>query len=233
MKKWGLLLAGLGLSGCVVIVDTADGRMETAMRSAISGHGEAQHAVNQPIHTERGSHHGRLTSVNGGIHLAQGSRADLVRSVNGGVRTEDSARVRELQLVNGRLRGGPNLRVSGPVRLTNGGASLQPGSHVEGSLTSVNARVELNHTRLDGPYLGSNGDLHTGAGSHLQSGIHYRAVAEEDRKRNTPEITIGAGSHVAGTLRFDRPVKLRVHRSAHIGEVIGAEVEWFGTVDPS
>ena len=228
MKTWGLLLAGLGLSGCVVIVDTAGGRMESAMRTAINGHGEAQHAVNQPIHAERGSRHGRLTSVNGGIHLAQGCRADLVRSVNGGVRTEESARVGELQLVNGRLRGGPNLRVSGPVRLTNGGASLQPGSHISGSLTSVNARVELNQTRLDGPYLGSNGDLDTGPGSHLQAGIHYRAVAEEDRKRNTPEITIGAGSRVAGTLRFDRPVKLRVHRSARIGEVQGAQVEWFG-----
>ena len=233
MNKWGLLLAGLGLSGCVVVVDTADGLMEPSMGSAGSGHGHPVHAVNQPIHTEPGSRHSRLTSVNGGIHLAQGSRAAMVRSVNGGVRTEASVHVSELQLVNGRLRGGPQLRVSGPVKLTNGGASLQPGSHIKGSLTSVNARVELNQTRLEGPYLGSNGDLDTGPGSRLQSGMHYRAVAEEDRQRNTPEITIGAGSHVVGTLRFDRPVKLRVHRSARIGEVLGAQVEWFGTVDPS
>lgn len=233
MNKWGLLLAGLVLSGCVVIVDTADGLMESATHSGKHGHSHPTHAVNQPIHTEPGSRHGRLTSVNGGIHLAQGSRAAMVRSVNGGVRTEDSVRISELQLVNGRLRGGPQLRVSGPVKLTNGGASLQPGSHITGSLTSVNARVELNQTRLDGPYLGSNGDLDTGPGSRLQSGIHYRAVAEEDRQRNTPEVTIGAGSHVAGTLRFDRPVKLRVHRSARIGDVQGAQLEWFGSLEPS
>lgn len=228
MKKWGLLLAGLGLSGCVVIVDTADGLIAPAMGAVHGGRDHGMHAVNRSIHTEPGSRHQRLTSVNGGIHLAQGSRAAMVRSVNGGIRTDASVRISELQLVNGRLRGGPQLRVTGPVKLTNGGASLQPGSHITGSLTSVNARVELNQTRLDGPYLGSNGDLDTGPGSHLQSGIHYRAVGEEDRKRNTPEVIIGAGSRVSGPLRFDRPVKLRVHRSARIGAVEGAQVEWFG-----
>lgn len=228
MKRLGVLLAGWALSGCVVIVDTADSR-EAALSSVLSSHQPGdRHAVNQPIRTESGSRHGRLTSVNGGIHLAESTRATALRSVNGGIRTEAGVRVDELQLVNGRLRAGPHLRVRGAVQLTNGGAELARGTHIDGTLTSVNARVEMEQTRVGGRFVSRNGDLSTGNGSHLQAGIHYQPVSRQDRERNTPVITIGPGSRVDGPMQFDRPVKLRVHRSARIGSVHGATVEWFG-----
>lgn len=222
-KLIGCLLAPalLSLSGCIFIVDT--GSTAKAIGSELDG----ERSINGPLQVADGETRGDLTTINGPIRMADGSQARHLQAVNGRIELGAGVRVASIKLVNGRVDAKRGLRVSRDIEAVNGGIRLGKGARIGGDLRSRYGTSELDAAIVEGRVLGAHGDLIVRSGSQI-SGIHYRDHQQRAAALPHPEIRIEAGSQISGELIFERPVRLRVHRSAKIGPVSGAKLEWFG-----
>lgn len=200
-------------------------------------------SVNRDIRVEPGETvSGSLTTVNGSIHVGQDATVEgSAKTVNGSVTLETEARARHLETVNGSIRLGANARTDS-AETVNGSVQLAAGARIEDSAESVNGSVEL----AEGAYAGSiesvNGRLHlvgaeVGSMVNVKGGMVLEAgsrvtgelrVGDTSRRsRKPPLVRIGRDCEVVGPLVFEQPVRLEVHETASIGEVRGAEPEFY------
>jgi acetyltransferase-like isoleucine patch superfamily enzyme len=148
-------------------------------------------------------------TVNGSISLGDNGRASLLETVNGHVTIASRAVVSgDAMTVNGRVRVGEDASVQGTAKTVNGELRLAPRAKV-GHLSTVLGDITLqDNARVERGILVSRPK---GTNSNWPD--------------SPPKITIGPGAEVNGELIFEHPVKLRVHSTAKIGTVKGAEVE--------
>jgi cytoskeletal protein CcmA (bactofilin family) len=92
--------------------------------------------VNGSITLERRATAVEVTSVNGSIHLHEGARVTgQIHAVNGSLHIEDGADVKgDLGNVNGSIQVGA-AHIGGSIDTTNGGITLGPNAHIDGSIT--------------------------------------------------------------------------------------------------
>lgn len=167
---------------------------------------------------------GNANSVNGHIRLGPDSRAGELNTVNGRIELGERAQARQAETVNGRIRLDAGARVEESVSTVNGRIELGPGAAVSGRVSAVNGRISL-----DGAEAGSLSNVRGGIivdnGSRVLGELIVRRSSRQSG--DPPLIQIGADSEVVGPLRFEQPVNLRVHESATIGMVEGAEPEYY------
>ncbi len=169
---------------------------------------------------------GAAQTVNGSIRVGDGSTVTSVKSVNGSITLSAAVTASgDVETTNGSIEMAAENRVEGHVRTTNGRIRIGQGGHVAGPVSSVNGRIELNNASVESVANYSGGML-VDNGSEVRGELRVRR-GRVIRDQEPPEIIIGANSQVAGPLVFERPVRLRVHESAEIGEVEGAEIERF------
>ena len=180
--------------------------LSIAAGSAFADSPRSKSKVLGSITAQAGQSYGSLDSVNGGISIERGATVQSAETVNGGIRIEDDSEVSgSLETVNGAIRIGARSVVTRDAETVNGSIRLDGGT-VRGTLRTV------------------NGDLLLMAGA-TAGGIE---VEEPNRgwwnwgAEKLPRVVIGAGSKVTGPMVFKREVKLFVHESARIGEVLGA-----------
>ncbi|MBX3726506.1 MAG: hypothetical protein KF823_11400 [Xanthomonadales bacterium] len=183
--------------------------------------------VNGSIRLSTGEQAGDLTTVNGGISLAEQAVAGRIETVNGGVRLERGARAAAINGVNGSIRLAEDCEVAGDLKGVNGAITLLAGTRVGGELGNVNGTISLERARVDGGLTTTNGSVLVGAGSRIGGDLlvkRPRGTWNEDRP---PRVVIGPDAEVAGSLRFERPVRLYVHTQARTGRIEGATPERF------
>lgn len=214
----GMILTCL-LAGCIGInssIDIADGETVDDDRSTVNG----------SINVGRDATvTGDLETVNGSADIGQGSRVGNVETVNGRIDVADNVSAAGLESVNGRITLGANVTVDNDIDAVNGRISIGSGSRVGGEVSSVNG-----HITLTGADVGSLTN-HTG-GMELAGGARVRGDLTVERGRNSDDgqpqdVTIGADCVVEGNLVFERKVNLRIHKTATVGEIRGAEPEYF------
>src|SRR6056297_3097921 len=169
---------------------------------------------------------GDVESVNGSISLgANAAVAGHVTTVNGKITLGAGASAVEVAGVNGSVDIGEEARIEGSVEIVNGLVVLRAGSVVDQDVSSVNGQI-----RLEGATAGSvknnNGGIVLERGSRVLGEL--RVEKSRFAKANDPvTVIIHADCEVTGPLVFERPVKLQIHESATVGEIQGAEPEYF------
>ncbi|MDZ3822564.1 MAG: hypothetical protein U0S76_03070 [Pseudoxanthomonas sp.] len=183
--------------------------------------------VNGSIRLSSGEQAGDLSTVNGGISLAEQAAAGRIETVNGGVRLERGARAAAINGVNGSIRLAENAQVEGDLQGVNGAITLLEGARVGGDLGNVNGTISLERAQVGGGLTTTNGSVLVGAGSRIQGDLLVKRPRGTWNESRPPQVVIGPDAEVAGSLRFERPVRLYVHSSARTGRIDGATPERF------
>ena len=185
--------------------------------------------VNGSITAEAGQTYGDLETVNGSIRINGGATTDKASTVNGSIAVDDKAVTGGLETVNGGIKVGREVTVNGGVETVNGSIFVDRGGKVKDGVATVNGAIGLVATQVGGDIETVRGDVTIGVDSHVRGGLRVQksqGMFNIEPKRD-PRIIIGPNAVVEGTLVFERPVKLYVHRSAKIGAVTGATAQSF------
>jgi DUF4097 and DUF4098 domain-containing protein YvlB len=190
--------------------------------------------VNGSIQIEDGGRAEDVETVNGSISIGADTVVGSVETVNGRVSFGERSRAEAVDTVNGSLNLGDKTQVSGPIGTVNGGVQLAPNVSVAGDVTNVNGKISLDQAHVGGGLRTTNGDIEVGAGSRVVGGILVEKPNASWfwRKQRVPQIVIGPGAVVEGTLKFEREVELYVSESAKIGAVEGAKSVMFSGDEP-
>ncbi len=188
------------------------------------------------VHVQPGEHVGKATTVNGSVDIGANAVVKHAETVNGSITVHEHAAVDSVETVNGSIDILQGARVAGKVELVNGHITLETGVDVGGRLSNVNGAIELTDAHVGGGIETTNSDLTIGANSRIEGGILYEESHESWFSfiwgPKVPQVVIGPGAIVQGTLRFRREVKLYVSDQATIGPVEGATVIEFSGAHP-
>lgn len=209
----------LALTACIGVnssINVADGETVDGNRSTVNG----------SINVGREARvNGDLETVNGSANIGPGSHVGDVETVNGRIEIADDAAADSLETVNGQITIGSGVEITGDVEAVNGKVAIGPGSRVAGAVESVNGRITLEGADVSS-LANNNGGMELADGARVRGDLRVGKV-RRGKENDRPEIIIGRDCVVEGRLVFERPVVLRVHRSAQIGEIEGAEPEYF------
>jgi len=181
--------------------------------------------VNGSIETTAGGRYGDLETVNGAVRVAERAQAGGASTVNGSITVGDGAQVESVETVNGSIRLGRDVRVADSIEAVNGSVFVDQGSSIGRNVETVNGSIGLVRTRVGGGIETVNGDITVGIGSQVRGGITVKRTHGwfSGSPKRKPRVIVGPDAVVEGPLRFEREVKLYVHRSARVGEISGAE----------
>jgi DUF4097 and DUF4098 domain-containing protein YvlB len=224
------LLALLGAAGCINASDDS-----VAANADVTASDGDTHSVNGSIQVPRGVKRGELTTVNGSIRVGNDATVSDAHTVNGDIQVGAHATAASLHTVNGSITLGTGARVEATVTTVNGALALHDDAQVAGAVKSVNGSIALTAAHVAGGLETVNGDISLRGTSRIDGGIlvrkpEYRLFHWEN---SVPRIVIGPGTTVAGSLRFEREVRLYVSDSATIGPVTGATPIRFAGENPS
>jgi hypothetical protein len=198
-------------------------------------------SVNKSISVDAGSQSGSQSSVNGSITVGRGATVNgSLETVNGAIRVDDDARVEDLQTVNGgiklganvvadningvngSIRVGTNAKVNGEISIVNGRISTEMGSTIARDVSNVNGELQIVATKIGGNLTTVNGDVLLTDGSRVSGNLVVEKPSGWNwSKQRVPQIVIGPGAIVVGSVRLDRKVELFIHDSATVGGVGG------------
>ena len=170
-----------------------------------------------------------VSKVNGSITAEAGQTYGDLETVNGSIAVDDKAVTGGLETVNGGIKLERDVTVNGGVETVNGSIFVDRGGKLKDGVATVNGAIGLVATQVGGGIETVRGDITVGVDSHVRGGLRVqksRGMFNIEPKRD-PRIIIGPNAVVEGTLIFERPVKLYVHKSAKIGAVTGATAQSF------
>ena len=213
------LLTALLLSGCVSVnsdIEVGDGQTVDGSLNTING--------SVSVGTESVVD-GNAKTVNGSISVGPRTVIGDIETVNGKVTLGAGATSESIEAINGSVEIGEDAEVSGRVETVNGRVLVGRNAVVDGLVESVNGQI-----RLQGATVGSLKNVR--GGMVLEAGSRVLGELRVVRSRSgegsdSVLVEIHADSEVAGPLVFERPVRLRIHESAEVGEIQGAEPEYF------
>lgn len=174
--------------------------------------GNSHSTVNKSIRIGDSTTAGEVDSVNGSIRIGASSSVTSVESVNGSIKLANDVTVdRSIEAVNGAITLGPGCEVGGDVETVNGGIQVQ-GTLVSGNVETINGQIRI----LDRSEIAGNVKVEKSHGWSWNN------------RRKPVHVEIGKDVVVHGDLIFEHAVKLEIHETARVGEIIGDEVEMVG-----
>ena len=199
-------------------IDIPDGTKDASGASTVNG----SIRVGDDVTVTSGS----FRSVNGSARIGSRTTVPEVTLVNGPITVGEDSRTGPLRTVNGAITIGASTRVTDGIEAVNGAVSLATGATVDGGVRTVNGRITIDGATVNGDVRNVQGGM-TLTGQAVVNGnllVHRPSgmVSEDD----VPVIKIGPEARVTGTLTFEREVSLQLHRSAEVGEIVGATPEF-------
>lgn len=213
------LLAVLFLGGCFSInSDISVGDGETVDRSLNTVNGAVIVGNDSTVN-------GNAKTINGSVSIGRGSSVKDVETVNGKISLGMDANAQSIEGVNGNIEIGAGAEVAGDVETVNGRVLVGENAVVDGLVVAVNGQI-----RLEGATVGAlenyNGGMVLAEGSRVLGELRVSKPRGSDSDEPVL-VEIHADCEVVGPLVFERPVQLRIHESAQVGEIRGAEPEYF------
>lgn len=167
---------------------------------------------------------GEVSTVNGNIRVEENATVHAVSTVNGSLRVSAGAHSAHLSTVNGSVRVEENAMIDGGIEAVNGAIEVHRGSTVAADVGNVNGKMELDGCEVGGSLSTVNGDVLLDNGAILRGDLIVDKPGGwgwSMKKRQLPEVIIGPGARVLGTVRLEREVKLFISDSAEVGGVQG------------
>ncbi len=217
MKHLFALLAALALASCISInsdVVVPDGETVDEISSV---NGSVRVGVASIVE-------GDITSVNGSVSTSERSQAGEIGTVNGKVEIGPESVTKDIDTVNGSIQIGARAMVDGDVGTVNGRITVSEGVRITGEVRAVNGQLLIQGAEV-GSLVNVNGGMVLESGTVVNGELRVRKPRRSDGDPATVEIR--SDVRVAGPLVFERPITLRVHESAELGEIRGAEPEYF------
>lgn len=167
---------------------------------------------------------GTLKTVNGKIRVDENSTIEDAVTVNGSLSISDNVKAGNLTTVNGSVSVGEKSTVGGEVGAVNGRIKLESGSSVAQDVGNVNGDIDFQGSEVGGNVQTVSGNVDLSDGAVIKGDLIIEKPSMwswGEKKSRTPEIVIGPGSRVEGTIRLEREVKLYISDSAEVGGVEG------------
>lgn len=217
MKHLLALVGALALAGCISInsdVVVEDGQTSKSISSV---NGSVRVGIGAVVE-------GDINTVNGSITMASRSQAADISTVNGKIQLADEVVSESLETVNGAIQVGEQASVDGGVETVNGRVTLGANTVVTGKVSASNGQLLIRGAEV-GSLVNVNGGMVLEAGTIVNGELRVRKSRSGDD--DPVVIEIHDEVTVAGPLVFERPVRLRVHEGATLGEIEGAAPEYF------
>jgi len=224
--KSSLALTLLAVLFLAVAVPAYAGNVNKSVKIADGETSTGDSSVNGSIYVGRDAVvTGSLSTVNGRIRVESDARVEDVSTVNGGLRIDSGVVADDLSTVNGAIEIAANVTVNGSVEAVNGQIDIDSGGKVARDVSNVNGRILVTAATIGGNLSTVSGDIELAAGSEVAGdviveknhGWHWN-----DSKSRMPEVIIGPGSRVRGTVRLEREVQLYISDTAEVGSVTGS-----------
>jgi len=167
---------------------------------------------------------GSLKTVNGKIRVDGNSRIESAATVNGSLTIGENAETEDLTTVNGSIRVGEASSVDGEIDAVNGRIKLEKGVTVTRGVGNVNGDIEFIASEVGGDVTTVNGDVDLRDAAVIKGDLVIEKPStwsSDSKKQRIPEIVIGPGSEVQGSVVLEREVKLYISESAKVGGVEG------------
>lgn len=127
--------------------------------------------ISDDLVARAGQAYGNLDTVSGDIAIQAGSSVRNVNTVSGDIDLAEGATTARLETVSGDIEGGRKITASAGVGTVSGDIFFDHGSRIGGDLESVSGDIGLVGTRASGGIETVSGDITVGAGSHVKGGI--------------------------------------------------------------
>jgi len=167
---------------------------------------------------------GDISTVNGSVFTAERSQAGEIETVNGKIEIGSESVTQGMETINGAIQIGEGALVDGDVGTVNGRVTVGDGARVSGEVRAVNGQLLVQGAEV-GSLLNVNGGMVLESGTTVNGELRVRKPRGSDGDPVTVEIHDNV--RVVGPLVFERSVTLRVHEGAELGEIEGAEPEYF------
>jgi predicted acyltransferase (DUF342 family) len=165
------------------------------------------------------------SSVAGEIVIGGRSSVGKVDTVAGSIRIGPRSHVRHAESVAGSIRLEEGVAVDGAVETVAGDIEIARACTIGGGIETVAGKISVRDSVVQGNIVLRYGKLDL-AGTRVVGVVHLKRAKDKDAE--TPEITVGPGSEVSEIIVDDNtPVLLRIHRTAKVGAVKGAQAEYF------
>lgn len=191
--------------------------------------------VNGSIDVAAGEVRADVSTVNGSIKLGNAAKAADVTTVNGEITLGNDASAKDVTTVNGGIKVGGGAHIASDATTVNGSVFVADHSVVSGDVTTVNGGIGLVRAEVGGDVATVNGDVTVGIGSHVKGKLWVKKPTNNSvlpisiGPNRIPRIIVGPNAVVDGELRFEREVKLYVHKTARVGKITGATAVAFST----
>ncbi len=217
MRRFFVVFAALALASCISInsdVVVPDGETVDGVSSV---NGSVDVGVGSTVN-------GDISTVNGSISMDERAQAEDIETVNGKIEIGPETVARSLETVNGSIQVGERAAISGSIESVNGRITVGSEAVVAGTVGAVNGQLLIQGAEV-GSLANVNGGMVLESGSIVNGELRVRKPRGSDD--DPVVVEIHSGVRVAGPLVFERPVTLRVHENAELGEIRGAEPEYF------
>jgi len=167
---------------------------------------------------------GTLKTVNGKIRVDENATIEAAVTVNGSLSIAEGVRAGGLSTVNGSVSVGEKSTVAGEIGAVNGRIKLEMGSSVAQDVGNVNGDIELEGSEVGGNVKTVNGNVDLRDAAVIKGDLIIEKPSMwgfGDKKSRIPEVVIGPGSRVEGSIVLEREVKLYISKSAEVGGVEG------------
>lgn len=208
----------------VLTVPAHAGTINKSVKIAAGSESDGASSVNGSVTVGAGAVvNGDVETVNGTIRIDENATIRDAETVNGTLRVAAGVKAESLATVNGAIRIDENVTVDGSVEAVNGSINVAKGSQIARDLSNVNGEIELAGSEIGGDVSTVNGDVELSDGAIIKGDLIVEKPGGFNwvNKSRKPEIVIGPGSQVQGTIRLEREVKLYVSESAKVGGVSG------------
>jgi len=219
--SFSVLLVVLLVGGCLSInsdIELADG--ETADGNLSTVNGSVRIGDDCTVN-------GAVKTVNGSINIgSQSTVSGRVETVNGKIALEPGARAESIEGVNGSISLGAESMLSGDAETVNGQIVVESGAVIDGTVSSVNGQIRIQGATV-GNVKNTEGGIVVAEDSRVLGELRIVRPRGGFGDKQPPMVEIHADAEVGGPLVFEREVRLRIHESATVGEIQGAEPEYF------
>ncbi len=206
------------LSSCVLVVNAGE--------STYDSRGDHDRSsVNRDISLPPGSQVEDVSSVNGRIEIGENSVAESVESVNGDIQLGSRCTIESVESVNGRVQVGIETAIGDDIEVVNGDIDLQRGVRVGGDISSVNGALRAVASTIYGRVETVNGAIDLRDGTRVDNGLHVEDTGNIRQAHKRVLIVLGQDVEVDGDSVFQRPVEIRKHATASLGDYRGDDVK--------
>jgi putative adhesin len=167
-----------------------------------------------------------LKSFAGSISVGKNTSVRNVKTVAGPISIGAHTSTRDLNSVAGSITIGEGVNIHGKVHTTAGSIHINNGANISKDVSSTAGSITLNRCSIEGEVQVQYGSLNV-YGAKLSGGLYVKKT-KELRDQKPTQINIGPDSTVSKiTVAKNAFAKLRISKSAQVGDINGIEAEYY------